>query len=175
MKRFLAFVLVCALLLCCTACTGKKETLTKPVAFYYCTTEVVYDGKTGIIAAEQRESSQFGDDMTALLNAYLQGPISESFQSPFPENVQIVTFSMSGPTILAVLSKEFSQLSGLDLIIACACLSRTIFDLAEQNCIQIAAFDSQLDGQTYITIDRDSMFLVDDPTEVTAADETETS
>ena len=169
MKRFIAFILIFSLALCCAACTRKNVSLKKPAAFYYCNAEVPYDGKTGGITAETRESANFSDDMIALLNEYLKGPLAEGFLSPFPDNVRIASFNTSATTVTVVLSRGFSQLSGLDLIIACACLSRTVFDLMEQNRIQIAAYESQLDGQIYITFDRNSIFLVDDPLEIAAA------
>ena len=169
MKRFTAFVLIFSLALCCVACTPKNVTPKKPAAFYYCSTEVPYDGKSSGITAEMRESEAYGDDMIPLLNEYLKGPAGENLQSPFPDHVRIASFNTSATTVTVVLSREFSQLSGLDLILACACLSRTVFDLMEQNRIQIAAYDSLLDGQTYITLDRNSIFLVDDPAEIAAA------
>ena len=107
--------------------------------------------------------------MIALLNEYLSGPLGEGLHTPFPANVRIASFNISASTVTVVLSREFSQLSGLDLIIACACLSRTLFDMMEQNRIQIAAYESLLDGQAYITFDRSSILFVDDPLEVIAA------
>lgn len=172
MKRLTAFVLTFALVLCCAACAPKDETLTKPAAFYYCHAEVPYDGRTGLIVAEQREAARFGDDIAALLNAYLQGPTGEEFLSPFPAGIRVVSFNTSPTVITVVLSQEFSQLTGLDLIIACVCLSRTVFDIAPQNRVQIAAYDSTLDGQAYIVLDRDSVLLADDPADITPTEET---
>jgi hypothetical protein len=169
MKRFVAIILIFSLALCCAACTRKNVSLKKPAAFYYCNAEVPYDGKTGGITAEMREAALFENDMIALLNEYLSGPLGEGLHTPFPANVRIASFNISASTVTVVLSREFSQLSGLDLIIACACLSRTLFDMMEQNRIQIAAYESLLDGQAYITFDRSSILFVDDPLEVIAA------
>ena len=168
MKRVTSLALILALLFC-SACGIRKQPLQKPVNFYYCTAEVAYDGLTGIMATEQRESVHFENDMTALLNAYLQGPTEEELVSPFPSDVTVVNCYTSGSTVLVVLSSEFAQLTGIDLTVACACLSSTVFELIEQDRIQISAFESQLVGQTVLTVDRNTMFMVDIPTDATQA------
>ena len=161
MKRFIAFILIFSLSLCCTACTRKNVSLQKPAAFYYCNAEVPYDGKTGGITAEMRESANFADDMIALLNEYLKGPLAEGFLSPFPDNVRIASFNTSATTVTVVLSREFSQLSGLDLIIACACITMTCLELSDAQTIRIRAQDATLDGAEFIEMSESSLLLID--------------
>lgn len=172
MKRLTALILCVALLLFLGGCAGKKGPLQKPVAFYYRTAEVIYDGKTAMIGFEERESAGYEDNMIQLLNVYFAGPSSEKYRSPFPANLKAVSYSVLGSAVILELSSEFAQLSGVDLTIACACIAGTILSMTELDRVQISAADTPLDGQASIIMNRGNVLLLDmigDPAETQEA------
>jgi len=68
---------------------------------------------------------------------------------------------LDGLTAKIVLCDEFATLKGLDLTIACACLSRTVIALTGCHEVIISAESMQLDGKNFITLSRDSYLLLD--------------
>lgn len=161
MKRLTIVILCVTLLFSLAGCASETKPHQKPAAFYYRTAEVTYDGRSSIIRYEERESAGYESDIPKLLNLYFRGPSSENLRSPFPKNLEVVGYSTLGPTVLLELSDEFTQLSGIDLSIASACIACTILSLVEQERVQISVADTPLDGQSYIMLDRSSVLLLD--------------
>lgn len=171
MKRWTAALLAFAILCALPGCTRKAPAPKSPVSFYYPAVEVIYDGKTHVIQAETREGAGYEEDIAGLLNLYLRGPISETLRSPFPGRVTVSHFSTTANTAILELSSEFSQLVGIDLTLACACIANTLFDLTQLQRVQIFATDAMLDSQASITLERDDLYFTDVPAPVTDATE----
>ena len=174
MKHFVSILLAFSLVFCLLGC-AKDAPPRKPVNFYYPATETVYDGEAEILHPEVRESANFDEDITGLLNLYLQGPVSESLRSPFPDRVTVTRYAATSNTAILVLSNEFAQLVGIDLTLACACISRTLLDLTGLDRVQIYATDALLDGQASLTLERDDIHYMDTPDPSTAGSDTTTS
>lgn len=163
MKRWFACLMTAALLLSLLGCAKDAPPPQKPVNFYYPATDTVYDGKTEILHAEVRESANFDGDIPELLNLYLQGPVSESLRSPFPRQITVTRYASTANTAIVELSNEFSHLVGIDLTVACACIARTLFDLTDLDRVQLSATDAQLEGQAYLSWERDDIHYMDTP------------
>lgn len=163
MRRWTTLCLILAVLVAATGCSHQAAPPKLPVTFYYPASDVIYDGKTGIIHSEIRESSGYEGQIEELLDLYFQGPVSSSLRSPFPRHVTVSRYATTANTAILELSSEFAQLGGIDLTLACACIANTLFDLTQLERVHIIAMDSLLDGQASIDLNRDDIFYVDIP------------
>lgn len=166
MKRMLSLIIGVAILACIFGCTTQKQEFIDPVEFYYLLIQPenhIYHGSSdSIIAPEQREGYQIRNRMNTLIEVYLNGPATESFQSPFPANTRLITLDTNDKILTVILSDEIAELSGVDLVLACACLSRTFMELWDFETINIQAENEMLDGKPVITFDKSNFFLTDD-------------
>ena len=162
MKKLTALLLCATILLCLCGCKEESPTLVAPVSFYYRIAEIAYDDTSVIIDSEQRESSGFNGNMQLLLNAYFNGPVSQDLKSPFPRSLKSISYSVFGATAIVQVSSVISQIKGVDLSIACACIANTIFDMNSNiEWVQISTTGPYLDGSKSITISRSSLLLSD--------------
>lgn len=150
--------LICLLIALCLGLGGCSFSPSEDfIPFYYCRVEPGYQGEEGIIAPEHRNVTGPKEDLDALLAAYFSGPTDPALELPFPKTTEIEAWSIDHGILTLELSEEFSQLSGVDLTIACACITKTFLDLAqvEKVCIRT--------GQAHgITLSRENLNLSDD-------------
>lgn len=161
MKRLLC-LLLCALLL---AGCEKSERIVSPGLFYYPRAEVSY-GEDGVIGSEERETAGHEVDYFFLMSQYLHGPQDPALRSALPQNTALLSAEVDGTLFKLTFTQELSELSGLDLTIACACVTLTCLSLfhVEQVCIQ--ADGALLDGEPSITMDESCLILVDQSTQM---------
>lgn len=160
MKYSVSLIVVLSLLLSMAGCGG--ETTIDPGDFYYCSAAPVYDGTDGIIAPEVRELQGLRGNLDAMLSAYFSGPVSSDLVSPFPRETELLGWSMDESVLELNLSGAFAELSGIDLTIACACISRTFLGLTDAVIIRIQANGAVLNGSEYIEMTQSSLSLADD-------------
>lgn len=143
------------ILLLCLLLSACSHTPPDPSAtcFYYRNATVAYHSENGLIGRQLIDDTDDTSDWTQLLEDYLRGPTDSQLVSPFPAGIQLVYFSVSQDTAQAVLSREFADLTGSDLTIACACLALTIQNITHCSLVEISAVDALLDNQPSITID----------------------
>lgn len=144
-----------------TACQNSQNDFKKPVSFYYCNNLDSKDDFENVFVAEPHESYGYEDNKPALLSLYLAGPNSERLISPFPDGIRLISVQKEETTLQIVLSDEMATLAGLDLVLACTCLAKTVFELYPCNRVAIAAETKQLDSQNFITFHKDSSVLTD--------------
>ena len=161
MKRTLCLVLVltCLLLSLC-GCQSEEPEWIAPVNFYYCNDPITFYGKNDVIIPEIRESDGY-DDLTDLIELYLDGPISEGFSTPFPVGTTIHTISQGDGKIFITLSSQFASLTGIALTLSCACICMTLMELSSAETIIISADGGTLDGSESITMTKASLALLD--------------
>lgn len=163
MKRALCFILAALLLPSLCACTATKSNPpSETVTFYYCTSPLGYDTKDGVISPEKRNCEGYANSLEFLLNLYLAGPIERGFKSPFPEGLYAESITLSSNRVSITLSSIFSELKGLDLTLACVCLSKTIQELADVDNVYINYNNSDTGKRHTITIGPNSYVLVDE-------------
>lgn len=112
-------------------------------------------------AGEKRETSGHTSDLRYLLSLYLQGPLSDDLVSPFPQGTQILDLQLLDRELHIRLNEEFSQLGGMDLTLACACISITCFDLADVDRITITAPATETSPAVEVTLTRQDLLLTD--------------
>lgn len=161
MKKFL--VCISAMLIICIlfACGSNHENFEKPVNFYYRTAAVTYNNEQAVIAAEVRDGAALDQDLNNILMQYLTGPVSDEFISPFPAGVTVESLQIDAQHVRIILSKPFDTLSGIQLTLACTCLSNTVMELADCQSVEISVADALLDGKESIIIDRQAILLMD--------------
>ena len=175
MKHRISIILIVSILLCLCSCANDTRPAKVPVNFYYLAKDVSYNGKSEILLPEEREGAGHEADIEGLLNQYLKGPVSDTLRSPFPAHVSVNRYATTANMVVLELSSEFAQLTGIDLTIACSCITRTLFDLTQLERVMISVTDAQLDGQASITFDLNDIYFVDAPSSDKTPDTTVSS
>lgn len=158
MKRIVCALITVILLLSLSSCTGSVEST---IAFYYRTKQISYDSENGVIAAEHREAAELSNNLWAVLNLYLQGPQTAHLASPFPDGSAVVWMNQTEEKIILYMNDDFSKMTGVDLILACACLSKTLINLTGTDTVTIYGEETNLDGNSEISISKENLLLLD--------------
>lgn len=166
MKRMISLLLCSMLLLCLFGCGQTQEKLVDPISFYYLHAPVNHQIQHGtehsVITPEIREGLGVRRNISALLAQYLSGPKAESYVSPLPADTKLVDWTTEDTTLCITFSDEISDLTGIDLTLACACVAKTILEIGNFDTVKIQAETLPLDGKTSITMDKNNMLLLDD-------------
>ena len=160
MRKMTALLLSIAVILSLTGCRSDL----KPVDFYYPrqTDSIQFGVPDGLISSDPREVAGHTGDLRYLISLYLRGPLDSGLQSPFPEGTMLEDISTEDGVVTVSLSREFSQLSGMELTLACACLSSTCFGLTDAEFVTILSPKTELYSQVEVTMDRNCLTLLDD-------------
>ena len=160
MKQVISMLLCMCLVLPLFGCNQAVK-IEKPVTYYYRRAELTHGVNDGVIAGEQRESLGHEGDIGYLLAQYISGPHSAAFDQTFPNNLFIVSLRNSNNIISIVFSYHLAELSGIDLTIACACITKTVIEMTGVEAVQISSAGELLDDYQFITMDKDSLLLLD--------------
>jgi len=158
-KRLICLLLALGLFLSLAACDA--STPQDPGNFYYRKIETDYLGTDGIIAPELRNLAEI-DNIGQLLELYFQGPQTPDLEAPFPRDTKVLDWSFENQVLHMTLNKTFAQLSGIELTVACGCISRTFLELTDASTVQISAADALLGAEESITMTSESLQLMDD-------------
>ena len=161
MKRLLC-LLLCALLL---AGCATSERIVSPGLFYYPRAEVSY-GEGGVIGSEERETAGHEVDYSFLMAQYLHGPLDPALRSALPRNTALLSAEVDGTLLKLTFTQDLAELSGLDLTIACACVTLTCISLFHVEQVRIQSNGALLDGEPSITMDESCLILVDQSTQM---------
>ena len=159
MKRFVILLLLAVNIFYLSGCQKEAPT-PQGSAFYYCATDISFGMDNTTILAEYRQSPA-QDTLQQMLTKYFAGPSSADLRSPFPVGLKLVAVEQDGQTVYITVSDALASLSGLDLTLACACITLTCLDFTGADQVMIYAQDALLDGQKTITMDRKTLLLLD--------------
>lgn len=159
MKRIICFFLIitCLFLLC--SCGLKNEPIQNPVTFYYRNPKTKFGTQANLIIGETRESKEHAEDYQYLIEQYLNGPITYDSTSPFPGGTTLAEFSMDASKAYIVLTSQITTLTGSELMVACACITKTVSEMTGVRSVQISTSNGTLDGKESITLTADSFVL----------------
>lgn len=156
------------ILICCVlilhmlgACSAQKEELQEPVNFYYFNKEIAYNTDSGVICAEVREGSGFSGNLEEMLDVYLSGPGSNTLYSLIPSDTHLIACEIENNQVHVVFDKEFAQLSGIDLSLACSAILLTVRDYAGAEALVVSAKNAQLNEKDQFKISIDDIVLMD--------------
>lgn len=162
MKKLIIFFLTAAIICALFGCGQNPESeLILPVAFYYHSDLDEKENFNEVFVSELREGSNFQNDPLALINLYLAGPNSERLINPFPSDLSAHKLETKDNTASIVLSTQITKLSGIDLTMACSCLTLTLFELTECTSVEISVEGQLLSGQQSILIHHDDLIFAD--------------
>ena len=167
MKRMISLLLSLALLLCLPACAHHVDAPKEPVQFYYPrhTDQLQYGDPQGVITHELREAAGYTDRYSYLLNLYLRGPVTQGLRDPFPNGISVISLETAGNSAELVLSDSFAQLSGMDLTVACACLTLTLHSLTGIERLTVTTQGQQLEPEGKIVMRLSDILFMDNSTE----------
>ena len=135
MKRLILFLLAISFALSCTACAGTEE---DHPSFYYLRTEdtIAYGKEDALIAPVAQEFSE-NIQPDQVWQLYFSGPGKEGYRSPFPRGTGLQGLTQKENLLILELSPEFSELDGIRLTLAGACLAATCRELTGMERIQV--------------------------------------
>lgn len=123
MKRFLALILSLGLLL--SGCGAVETTVfQEETSFFYLARNAQALSERSAVGQESRAVGDMS--LTELLDLYFAGPESEDLVSPFPAGTGALGAAETAEGLELTMSAEFFTLQGVDLSLACCCLSSTI-------------------------------------------------
>jgi len=160
MKRILCLLLVIAAVFPLFGCEKKSENIIKPVNFYYRTIPTRYGAGATMVTAEVRESHGYAN-YQQLIEQYLNGPRTYDCISPFPAGTTIEECYIGANKAQIMLSTHMSILSGSELMLACACLTKTICELTGVNSVPISSDGGMLNNEESITLTANSFIYLD--------------
>lgn len=161
MRKLLSMILAVVFLLGLTACSSLNDKIQDPVNFYYRYESMNYGANPDVIGAEVYEAKDHRQDFEYLLSAYLLGPESYDFYTPFPDDTTLKSFNLRDGTAFIQLSSPFSALSGLNLTLACACITMTVCEMTGAQQVSISVANNLLDGKPQITMTPEDFLLLD--------------
>ncbi len=161
MKHLTARLLIFALLLCLAGCAAQQQQPQQPVNFYYRQNPDSIRFDTPIVLPERRDAADYPEDLSALLALYLRGPAADTLVSPFPPGTRLLSVKLEDALVVLQMSAGFADLHGMDLTIACACLTMTCLDLTDAQQVRISVPDALLDGAKSVTMDRSALLLLE--------------
>lgn len=162
MRRLLwSAALLLALLAGCAAQETAGDAV-QPVNFYYPRVTPAYGQADGCLAAEVYDWGAQEMDYLALLNRYLQGPVSEELRQPLPEGTAFLDVTVQAQCANVTANAAFATLSGSALSEAVCCLAKTLLELPGIQSVRLSAQNALLDGQSSLFLTDDSIILSDD-------------
>lgn len=161
MKRIMFFSFLLGFLLFLSACNQSEDTIT----FYYARNPQQKSAPIETFYTEEdRQITSQATNLRYLLSLYLQGPLDDNSVSPFPANTQLVKLDVYNRQFFIQLSQEFGELSGIDLTVACTCISLTCFDLADVDRVTVFTPASEDYPAVEVTLSREDLTLTDTAT-----------
>lgn len=161
MKKMLILSLCLALLMSLTACSEPAPKYEKPIQLYYRTAVTADEIAESVIGPVTVEGAALPEDPQALLNEYLKGTSAVGFLTTFPASTKLLSMELTEDTAILMLNPSITRLSGIDLTIACACITMTTMELTGVTTVRIRASNSSLDGADEIVMDRQTLILQD--------------
>lgn len=157
MKKMLSLLLCFSLLLPLFGCG--KQSGENSVRFYYRSIEPDYGSEEGVLDYELHSRPA---SMKQLFEDYFSGPKSRSLEMPFPRGTDVISWSFSNDTLLLNMSEPFASLSGMDLILACSCITRTFLELFDVNTVTFQVMHQTLNGRKFLELGRSNLRFSDD-------------
>lgn len=164
MKKYICLLLASVLLLFPLGCSSHNAPIT--LRFYYPRQNYGYDPMDGRFFSQSAMEELRKDipyrSARQVIGAYLQGPVDPALTNPFPNGTDLVDLGIEEHILYLTLTDQFSELTGIPLIMACSCLAKTAITLTKATEVRIRCESALLDGESTVIINEDSVFY-DDP------------
>lgn len=157
------FALILPLLLLLGACHlpwQRQEETVRTMDFYYLAAQSGGYGSTNsALETEPWVLEDGADTPENILQVYLQGPRQQGTASPFPVGLTGRALSLEHGLLTVEVSEEWSQLTGIGLELARACLVLTMTQVSSVEQVQICLPDGREDG---VAMEQADYLLFDD-------------
>lgn len=160
--KLISLVLVLVFLL--SGCNTQDSYHASAVNFYYIHNELEFGTESGVIQTTARTFETKSDDYTYLIEQYLNGPVTYDCVSPFPAGITLEELHWDQNRVQIILSPHITTLSGVELMVACACLTRTVTEMTGIHTVQIRSSSGLLNGEQALTLTADSFVYWDQAT-----------
>ena len=169
MKKLICLFLATLLLLPVFGCQRPHTEFR--YTFYYPRADYGYNTQEGkfyntIVEPELRKDI-IDHSPDKILNLYLNGPIDQTLINPFSKELSVKSVSIDGDVLHIVITDHLSELTGIDLMITCACLARTGIELTNSSSVEISCQTALLDGKKSVLFHKDSIIFGDTATATT--------
>lgn len=156
MRRTICCYLILLHLILLGSCGNNNKPADEPVNFYYRTPETEFGTQDTLIIAQIREAKGHSQDYHYLISQYLNGPTTYDCISPFPGGTTLEELDVDKVKARIVLSPHIATLSGSELMLACACMTKTVLEMTGVDAVQISTSKGTLNGKEFITLTADS-------------------
>lgn len=131
-----AFLLAVMLLLSLAGCRKPDN---NHYSFYYVRSSdtIIFGQSDALVAPVDREISGHGSDLNYMMRLYFEGPVEESYQSPFPDGTRLIRIRQDGNLLIMELTTHFSALENIQLTLAGACLTATCYELTGAESVRV--------------------------------------
>lgn len=162
MKKW--FLLICIAALLCGCASPAAES---SYSFYYVqelgVSEIGSAFECKDVLVPENRPVMENASLLDILCKYLEGPASPILRNPFPKNLKIISADYQNDSVSILFSKEISNLSGIDLTLACAAIAKTCGDLIKCSSVTFQGEDVTLNNVKSITISVDSIIFAENP------------
>ena len=156
MRKIVYILTISLLLSCLMGCSQNNSSIQVPSKFYYCKMSTEFHETDSVITSETREIAGLNNDLTALLNHYLSGPISDDLTTPFLNGSSVENATVERGKATINLCRKFSLLKDYDLSLACICIAKTVFSVTDAETVILKANSTFHDGSIYKAFSRNS-------------------
>lgn len=168
-KKIISYILTILFLLSLVGCQDQSKGAV--YSFYYPRSDFGYNTLDGmfynsIVGQETREET-LHQTVAGIISNYLAGPTTQNLKNPFPAKLSLESVLIDNKTLYITVSDQLSELTGIHLMIACACLAKTGMELTNTTSVQISCRTALLDGKKSILLRNDSVIFEDMATDAT--------
>lgn len=146
MKRKGTALLLCAALMAAGGCAAQPDAAGKGDETEYLVYYSALSDQRGesAVEGERHTLPQHQNQVSALMEALLEGPDSPRLTSPFPDGLQLLDWQLEEGRLHLDLSEQYYSLSGVDLTLADACLTLTFCQLEEVESVYVTVEGREL-------------------------------
>lgn len=150
MKQKICILLACILFAFCGCNTHTRGISSGSVKFFYLQNKIAYNSAGSVVSHETKQPSKLTPE--ELISQYLQGPTKKNLVSPFPAELKLISIAQEDTIVKILLSDELTSLSGLELTLACSCLTKTLQGILPAESYEISSTGGKLNGKSSILI-----------------------
>lgn len=156
MKRMICFIMIVSTLFLFSSCELSSQPAEDSVIFYYRSPKTEFGSQAELIIGEVRDAKGHTEDYSFLIEQYFNGPRTYDCISPFPAGTTLEELSFDSSKAYIVLTSQIATLSGSELMLACACLTKTVLEITGVDSVQISSSNGTLNAMESITLSADS-------------------
>lgn len=160
-RRIMALFLLVPLILLTGCHVEMQNESGESVRFYYLVTDARLETGEGPADWELFDIQGHETDYEWILANYFAGPSTEGLTAPFPKTTSLISVEVLDGVAYVNASKELAQLTGIDVTIACSCITMTCLQLEGIESVVIRADGWDLNGRHMVSMNADSLILED--------------